>query len=75
MDPPRRLGLGEPRGLWRRLLIAAGSAGYVDGRDALDGRGVRRDSGHDRRGRALALAVSQSGKEEGDDCDVSMTPA
>jgi hypothetical protein len=61
--------------LQRRLLIAAGSAGYVDGRDALEGRGARRDGGHDRRGRALALAVSQSGKEEGDDSDVSMTPS
>jgi hypothetical protein len=46
----------------------------VDGRDALEGRGVRRDDGHDRCGRALALAVSQSDKEEGDDGDVSMTP-
>jgi hypothetical protein len=65
--------LRESRGLRRRLLIAAGSTWYVDGRDALEGRGALRDGGHDRRGRALDLAVSQSGKEEGDDGDASMT--
>jgi hypothetical protein len=61
--------------LRRWLFIAAGNVGYVDDRDALKGRGARRDGGHDRSGRALALAVSQSGKEEGDDGDISMTPA
>jgi hypothetical protein len=73
MDPLRRLGLGESRGLRRWPLIAAGSTVYVDDRDALEDRGACRDGDHDRRDRALALAVSQSGKEDGDDGDVSMT--
>jgi hypothetical protein len=46
----------------------------VDGRNALEGHEAHRDGSHDRRGRAFALAVSQSGKEEGDDGDVSMKP-
>jgi hypothetical protein len=37
--PFRRLGLGEPRGSRRRLLIAVGSAGYVDGREVLGATG------------------------------------
>jgi hypothetical protein len=41
--PLRRLGLGEPRGSRRRLLIGACGAGHVDGQDALGGRGVRCD--------------------------------
>jgi hypothetical protein len=57
----------------RALGVAATALGYMDGRDAPDGRGARRDGGHDRRGRALAPVVSQSGKEEGDDGDVTMT--
>jgi hypothetical protein len=73
--PLRRLGLGELRGSRRCLLIAAGSAGYVDGRDVLEGRGACRNGGHDRRACALALVVSQSNKEGGDDSDVSMTPS
>jgi hypothetical protein len=47
----------------------------VDARDAPDGRGAHRDGGHDRRGRTLASIVSQSGEEEGDDDDVTMTSA
>jgi hypothetical protein len=73
--PPRRLGLGEPRGSRRRLLIAAGSAGYVDGRDVPGPRGAPRRRGHDRRGRALALAASQSDKDGDDDGNVSVTPS
>jgi hypothetical protein len=72
---PEAARVGRVQGLRRRLLIAACSAGYVDDRHALEGRGARRDCGHDRCGRALALAISQSGKEEGDDGDVSMTPS
>jgi hypothetical protein len=37
--PPRRLRLGVPRGSRRRLLIAAGRAGYVDGREVLGAAG------------------------------------
>jgi hypothetical protein len=41
--PLRRLGLGDPGGLRRRLLIAAGARGHVDGQDAAAVRGARRD--------------------------------
>jgi hypothetical protein len=47
----------------------------VDGWDAPDGHGARRDGGHDWCGRALASVISQSDKEEGDDGDVTMTSA
>jgi hypothetical protein len=50
-------------------------AGHVDGGDAPDGRGARRDGGPDRCDLDLASAVSQSGKQEGNDGDVTMTSA
>jgi hypothetical protein len=43
ISPPRRLGLGEPRGAAVRLLIAAGAWGHVDDQDAVAVRGARRD--------------------------------
>jgi hypothetical protein len=46
---------------------------YVDGMDALDGRGARRDGGHDRRGRALASASAKAVKRKDDDDDVGVT--
>jgi hypothetical protein len=47
----------------------------VDGWDAPDGHGARRDGAHDRCDRALVSVISQSDKEEGDDGDVTMTSA
>jgi hypothetical protein len=49
---PRAARVGEIQRR-RRLLIAAGVWGYVDGADAPEGRGARRDGGHDRRGPSL----------------------
>jgi hypothetical protein len=42
-SPQRRLGLGEPWGSRRRLLIAAGGAGARGWPECAGGRGVRRD--------------------------------
>jgi hypothetical protein len=55
--PPRRLGLGDPRGVSSAALIAVGGAGHVDGQDAARGGGAGCA--------AFALAVSQSGKSRG----------
>jgi hypothetical protein len=73
--PPRRLGLGEPQGSRRWLLIAAGGAGHVDGRDALGDAGCAAMARPRPARRALALAVSQSGKDGDDHDDVGVTPA
>jgi hypothetical protein len=45
----------------------------VDGRDAAAARGARRDGGHARRCRTLALASAKGGNEEDDDGDVIVT--
>jgi hypothetical protein len=64
--PLGRLGLGEPWGSRRRLLIAAGGAG-VRGQSGCAGgtRGAPRRRGHGRRATLWPLAVSQRGKDGG----------
>jgi hypothetical protein len=49
--------------------------GYVDGRDAAVARGAHRDSGHARRGRALAPASAKEVKGGDDDDYVIVTNA
>jgi hypothetical protein len=72
LDPPGRLGLGEPR-VAAAATYSGGGAGYVDGMDAPGGRGAHRDGGHDRRARAWPFDASQSAKGEDDNDDASVT--
>jgi hypothetical protein len=65
--PPRRLGLGDPRGVSSAALIAVGGAGHVDGQDAARGGGAR--------GAPLSLWPSVKVAKVGDDDgDIIATP-
>jgi hypothetical protein len=63
-ETPRWLGLGAHGGAVAAYLYRRAVRRYVDGRDAQNGRRAHCDSGHDRRGRALAPTSTKAVKRK-----------